>query len=272
MPSSHRGGLAASHIDTAAALRPGTTSMRRCRSRSTNPVTSRVGCWVLAARNEVSSMPMAVGNRSRDRWSTRGRPWSRTASMATCHDTPNSRASWATEWPSRPTRRQISTRARSVSTARGAMASACSDQVLTAHAGSGQRHRRLRHASTTRRSPMGMSRTRTTRRPWPVALVPHSWQPTTSAVVSTDSHSSPSTSCWAPTTNSSMPRSALAPWLRCILTGGPPIVVALVSRNNGEAPRLVRGPLSRRPAHLRPHASSRRAAKPRPALFWVTSP
>ncbi len=110
--------------------------------------------------------------------------------MAGCHDTPNSRASWATEWPSRPTLRQISTRARSVSTARGAMASVSSDHVLTAQPGSGQRHRRLCHTSTTRRSPMGRSRTRTTRRPWLTALVPHPSQPTTSAVVSTASHSS----------------------------------------------------------------------------------
>ncbi len=39
--------------------------------------------------------------------------------MAVCHDKPNSRATDATEWPSRPTRRQISARTRSLSTPRG---------------------------------------------------------------------------------------------------------------------------------------------------------
>ena len=40
--------------------------MRRCRSRSTKPVTNNVGWAALAARNDVSSMPMAAGKRSRE--------------------------------------------------------------------------------------------------------------------------------------------------------------------------------------------------------------
>ncbi len=219
MPANQRSGLARNQSDTAAALRPGTTSMRRWRSRSTKPVTNSVGCRALAARNDVSSMPMADGMRSRDRWSTRGRPWSRTASMAACHDTPNSLATCATEWPSRPTRRQISARARSVSTARAAMASVSSDHVLTSQSGSGQRHSRLRQMSTTRRSAIGRSRTLTSRRPCPTAREPQPSQPTTSAVVSTISHHSPSTSTWAPAMKPSIPRSAVAPSLRCIPTG-----------------------------------------------------
>ena len=43
------------------AVRPGTTSRRRWRSRSTKPVTNSVGCSAVAARNECSSTPSAVG-------------------------------------------------------------------------------------------------------------------------------------------------------------------------------------------------------------------
>jgi hypothetical protein len=94
---------------------------------------------------------------------------SRTAAIAVCHDTPKSRAAWATECSSGPTRRAISARARSVSTARAAIWSDSSDQVRAGHAGSGQRHRRLDHTSTTGRSARGRSRTTTRRRPWPTA-------------------------------------------------------------------------------------------------------
>ena len=114
--------------------------------------------------------------------------------MAAFHDTPKALATWATEWPSWPTRRHISARARSVATARGAMASMSSQKVLISQCGSGQRQIRFRHTNTVGRSPMGRSRTRTTRRPCPTARVPHASQPTTSALVSTDSHTSPSTS------------------------------------------------------------------------------
>jgi hypothetical protein len=112
-------------------------STRRWRSRSTNPVTNRVGCSAVADTNECSSSPIAVGAPRRDKWSTRGRPWSRTAAMAVCQDTPKARATSATERPTSPTRRQISARACSVSAARGATSSLSSDQVPTAQSGSG---------------------------------------------------------------------------------------------------------------------------------------
>jgi hypothetical protein len=149
-----------------------------------------------------------------------GRPWSRTAAMAVCQPTPKARATSATEWPSSPTRRQISARARSVSAARGPISSTSSDQVVTGQLGSKHRQMRLAHTSTTGRSAIGRSRTFTRRRPWPTDRVPHPAHPTTEAVVSTASHHSPSMSIWAPTTNSGIPRSAVAPSLRCITVKG----------------------------------------------------
>ena len=44
-----------------------TTSRRRWRSKSTKPVTNSVGCSAVAARNECSSTPSALGAPSRDR-------------------------------------------------------------------------------------------------------------------------------------------------------------------------------------------------------------
>jgi hypothetical protein len=46
--------------------------MSRPESKSMIPVTSRVGCSAVAARNEVSSRPMATGAPSRAKWSTPG--------------------------------------------------------------------------------------------------------------------------------------------------------------------------------------------------------
>ena len=65
----------------------------------------------------------------------------------------------ATAWASLPTRRQASARARSVSTARGAIPVTRSVQVRTPQADSRQRQIRLRHHSTTGRPPTGRSRT-----------------------------------------------------------------------------------------------------------------
>jgi hypothetical protein len=48
-----------------------------------------------------------------------------------------------------------------------------SDQVRAGHPGSGQRHRRLAHTSTTGRPASVRSRTTTRRRPWPTARTPH---------------------------------------------------------------------------------------------------
>jgi hypothetical protein len=70
------------------------------------------------------------------------------AAIAACQDTPKSRAAWATERSPGPTRRQISARTRSVSTARGAISSQSSDHVRAGQAGSAQRHNRLAHTST----------------------------------------------------------------------------------------------------------------------------
>ena len=65
---------------------------------------------------------------------------------------------------------------------------------LTAQADSTHRQVRLRHTNTTGRSPAGRSRTCTVRRPLPTARTPQAGQPATSAVVSTQSHTSPSAS------------------------------------------------------------------------------
>jgi hypothetical protein len=90
-----------------------------------------------------------------------------------------------------PTPRAISARARSVSTARGAISSDSSDQARVAHAGSAQRHKRLAHTSTTGRSASGRSPTTTWRRPWPIARTPQDSHQVRSSVVSTASHHSP---------------------------------------------------------------------------------
>ena len=89
---------------------------------------------------------------------------------------------------------------------------------------------------------MGRSRTRTVRRPWPTALVPQPSQPTTPALVSTISSSSPSPSTWRP------PRTRPCPEARWrhgygASPQGPPIVSTFDSRNNGEVPASPRGPL-----------------------------
>src|SRR5690606_41593123 len=61
-------------------------------------------------------------------------------------------------------------------------------------AGSGQRQRRFRHRNLTGRPPTARSRTSVSRRPLETARTPHSGHPTTSVVVSTSIHTSPSTS------------------------------------------------------------------------------
>jgi hypothetical protein len=105
--------------------------------------------------------------------------------MAAAQDTPNSRARAATESSSAPTRRHISARARSVSTARGAIHSDRSDHVFFSQSESGQRQIRLAHSNTTGRPATGKSRTATRRRPWATATAPHSGQPVESASLST---------------------------------------------------------------------------------------
>ena len=98
---------------------------------STIPVTNSVWCRPFAARNAVSSTPSACTPASRAGSSTSGVPYSTTAAITVPQATPNSAATWATECPSSPTRRHASTRARSVSDARGRIAGEVSDQVTT---------------------------------------------------------------------------------------------------------------------------------------------
>jgi hypothetical protein len=161
----------------------------------------------------VSSSPSAATPSSRVGSSTSGRPCSATARMMVAQPTPRSRATAATAWASLPTRRHASARARSVSTARGRIATVCSVQVRTPQAGSRQRHRRLRQHSTTGRPPIGRSRTLTVRRPCGVAGTPQPVQPITVAVVWTTScHSPPSSSAetsWKPSRSSSLEADAL---------------------------------------------------------------
>ncbi len=70
--------------------------------------------------------------------------------MTSLQLTPNSRATEATEWPSRPTRRQISAPGPLGEHGPRGDGVVPSDHVLTSQCGSTQRHRGLRHASTTR--------------------------------------------------------------------------------------------------------------------------
>jgi hypothetical protein len=104
----------------------------------------------------------------------RAPPASRSASQP-----PGSRATAATAWASLPTRRQASALARSVSTARGRIAGVRSVQVRTLQAGSRQRHRRLRQASTTggHRLAGRAPAIRGGRAGWPVHRSPHSRSP-----------------------------------------------------------------------------------------------
>jgi hypothetical protein len=108
---------------------------------------------------------------------------------------------------------------------------------------------------------MGRSRTFTRRRPWPTALVPHELHPTTSAVVSTYSHSSPSSSIWAPTTNPGMPSNAVAPSLRCFTVKGL-LFCSLPTAAEWRGPWPRWWIYGRGSGLTPPHASSRRAAYP----------
>src|SRR5690606_39111829 len=183
---------------------------------------------------------------------------SATAAFAVCQPTPNSAAAEAIERSSTLTRSARRLRARSVSAARGAICSQRSDHVVTAQSPSGHRQRRLAHTNTVGRPEIAKSRTAVRDRPCPIARVPHSAQPTTSAVVSTYSHHSPSISSCAPTTNPGMPTSAVAPWLPCITVKG---LSFCRCRNpqNREALGRAGGPYEPGPNLTRPHTSSRRA-------------
>jgi hypothetical protein len=94
-----------------------------------------------------------------------------------------------------------------------AIASDSSDHVRIGQVGSGQRHRRLAHTSTTGLSASGRSRTTTRRRPWPTTRTPQAGHQARSSVVSTASHHSPdvSSSSKTDTTNPSSPSRADTP-------------------------------------------------------------
>jgi hypothetical protein len=112
------------------------------------PLTSSVGCIGVAVKNDLSSRPTALGAPSgRDDRHRAGHDHPPRPSPSARH--PKSLAAWATECSPGPIRRAISARARSVSTARGAISSECSDYVPAGHVGSAQRHSRLAHTSTT---------------------------------------------------------------------------------------------------------------------------
>ena len=104
------------------------------------------------------------------------------------------RATSATDRPSLPTCRQISTRARCVKLARGATAGCCSVHVLTGHRPSSQRQTRLFHTSRPARPPTGKSRTTRSWRSCNVATTPQPQHPVRVAIVSAYNHTSPSTS------------------------------------------------------------------------------
>ena len=124
--------------------------------------------------------------------------------------TPNSAATWATECPSCPTRRHASTRARSVSDARGRIAGDVSDQVTTGQRGSRHRQTRLTHTNVTGRPAAGRSRTHVGRRSCSRACTPQPRQKSSRAVVSTACSSSPFCCDTASRTNPSNPSIAVA--------------------------------------------------------------
>ena len=143
--------------------------------------------------------------------------------------TPNERATSATERASWPTRRHISRRARCVNTARGPISSEPSVQVLASQSGSGQDQRRLDHTSTTGRPAAGRSRTLVSRRSLGLARTPQVGQPVTEAFVSTNSHTSSSSSTAAFTTKLGMPTSTAAGSLRSPSNRGLPFLLTLTA-------------------------------------------
>ncbi len=108
--------------------------------------------------------------------------------------------------------------------------------------------------TTPGRSAMGRSLTRTSRRPCATALVPHASQPPTSAVVSTANHHLELRS-GDEAVHSQKSGRALT---RVHPHRGLPFVAAFDSRNNGEAPQCLGGPLCDYGLLATHHASSRR--------------
>ena len=155
------------------------------RVRSTNPVTLLV--WPRCADgrwNAVSASPRWLTSpmdRGRRRGDVRGSPQ---RSSRTPTPTPKSRPTAATASPSSPIRRHISAPARSVSDARGAIASWSSVHVHLEHSASRHRQIRVAQISTDGRPAISRSRTCARRRSCIDAITPRLRQPARSSVVS----------------------------------------------------------------------------------------
>ena len=144
------------------------------------PVAYSVGWVPVARRKLVSSTPIADTPSSRFGSSTSGAPRSMTWVMIVCQATPSCAATRATARSWKPTCSKAHCRARSVSTARGAIASCSSVQVLFSHNAYRHAKTRLRQRSSTGVSAIGRSRTSTVRRSFTRATAPHTAQPTRS--------------------------------------------------------------------------------------------
>src|SRR5690606_38108446 len=153
----------------------------------------------------VSSKPTISTGPTRAGSSTRAVPWRTTAAHTVDHATPKLRATDAGVPSSAATRFVAHSAALVVSTRRGSASSAVSVQVLVAQSTSGQDQIRLRHRTSTARSPTGASRTVTHRRSLARARDPHLRQPTTVAVVWTSTTSSASLTATSSTSKPAAP-------------------------------------------------------------------
>jgi hypothetical protein len=210
MAPSHAGSALFVHRRRSAAALPSTMSISIRRSRSTMPVANTVARWRVALRNDVSSIPRWRTRPTRRGSSTSGVPCSTTAFMTVHQHTPSSSATLLTGRASSPTCRHASAPARRVSTTWASRCSEVSVQVLRSHAGSGQRHRRLRHTSRAGRPKHGRSRMAVGRRSCATARVPQPAHASTSMIVSTSTTSSHGVSTTSSTRKPGSPRSASA--------------------------------------------------------------
>src|SRR5271157_4765357 len=133
-----------------------------------------------------------------------------TAAITVAQPTPTSRATAATECPSRPTRRHACLRARSLHDARALICGWVSVQVCCSHSGWVQRQMRLTQTNVTGRSPVGRSRTHVGRRPCNLAAAPHTGHQPVDAVVWIAYSISPSRSDTASTAMPSSPSITVA--------------------------------------------------------------
>jgi len=206
MPDRQSSSWAETQADKADPVLPAITSSSLARPFSaTMPVANTVEVVAVAAKNAVSSTPRVCTPASRAGSSTSGVPYSRTAAMIVAQPTPKSPATAATVWPSCPTRRHASRRARSVIDARGRTSSLVSVHVTVGHAGSWQRQTRFTHTSVTGRPAAGRSRTQLGRRSCSRACTPQPGHQPCTAVVSTACSTSPPYSDTANTVNPDKP-------------------------------------------------------------------